>query len=104
MGDAQRRPVLETRRRRDDAGHLLAGQHDRQPALLAHDRHTLGIAAAAEREAQEETQCRGVGVDRSHAEPLRLQVKQERSGMIGGHPCRTSRPDNITSSLGSFLA
>src|SRR6516225_8815772 len=66
VGDADRGLVLETGPGRglDQPGDLLAGKHPRQLARVVRAGQLMGEVGAAERNGEEEAQCRDLGIDR----------------------------------------
>jgi hypothetical protein len=65
-GDAERGLVFETGAGRglDQPGDLLASKHPRQLSRIVRAGQLVGEVGAAERNGEEEAQCRGLGIDR----------------------------------------
>ena len=94
VGHAQRRPVLEARRRLQQARDLLGAQHDRQPPGLPDERHVDHDIGLAQRHHEEKPQRRQAVIDGWHARAARGQVQPIAAHVLGARLVRRSAKES----------
>ena len=98
IGHAQRRLVLEPRRRIEQARHFLRAQHHRQLARLVDELRVLHDIGAPERDLEEEPQRRDGLVEGRNADAARRQMQ-----LIAAHVLEARRVGRAAEERGEVL-